>query len=155
MMQFGVLQRLNYWLMPHMFVRRDVDARFNTENGVSLHKEIATKLLRIENVAVASKKVLKGKDPQPRKMSQFTQRDLRCLLKFCQSLLVPCGLEAFPQQVLSRLVEVIPGEIWFYVKVNFQTRSVSTLASSLDAASSLTARAIKETAQHHFHFFIL
>lgn len=84
-------------------------------------------------------------------MQDLTQPDLRSILKFCQKLLTPCSLEAFPNQVLSDLAQVVPGEILSYVEVNFHNRSVSTVASSLGADSSLAYEEIEQTAHHHFH----
>jgi DNA-binding CsgD family transcriptional regulator len=84
-------------------------------------------------------------------MHRLTQRDLQAMLKFCQSLLTPCRLEEFPQQVLSHLAEVVPGEISSYFEANIHTRSISTQASSLGSGSHLAHSAIEATAHRHFH----
>ncbi|MBD1822979.1 helix-turn-helix transcriptional regulator [Cyanobacteria bacterium FACHB-DQ100] len=84
-------------------------------------------------------------------MHHLTQRDLRGMLRFCQSLLAPCQLEEFPQQVLFHLAEIVPSEISAYAEVNLHIGSVSTLASSFDNGLQLGHSQIEATAQRHFH----
>ncbi|MDZ8105277.1 MAG: hypothetical protein RM338_06570 [Nostoc sp. DedQUE12a] len=83
-------------------------------------------------------------------MHHLRQRDLRSMLKFCHSLLAPCRLEDFPQQVLSHLAEVVPSEISSFFEANIHTRSISTQASSLGSGSHLVHSAIEATAHRHF-----
>lgn len=81
-------------------------------------------------------------------MEQLTQRDILVIYNCVQGIYSPCSLEIFPSHILSILSKVIPSEVPFYTRVNFQSSRISTTCPSLDPVD---VRYIEQTAHQHFH----